>query len=77
MMDAAVFVLVAASVLVSIVAAVRTGKLLSGVPMLLDLWIAAGLLRLAATDSWTAIGGAAALIAVCKLVIMALLGRPR
>ncbi len=76
MMDAGAFVIIAASALVAILAALRTGKLMSGVPMLLDLWIAAGLLRLAATDSWTAIGGAAALIVIRKLVVIALLGSP-
>jgi hypothetical protein len=77
MMDAAALVIIAASALVAILAAVRTGKLLSGVPMVLDLWIAAALLRLATTDTWTAIGSAAALVAIRKLVVIALLGRPR
>lgn len=75
MMDAAALVIITGSALVAILAAVRTRSLLSGVPMLLDLWVAAGLLRLAATDSWPAIGGAAALIAIRKLVALVLLRR--
>lgn len=44
--------------------------------MLLDLLLAAGLLRLAAADSLTALASAAAIVAVRKLVVSGLRSAP-
>lgn len=73
MMAAAALVILAGSAIVAILATVRTGKLLSGLPMVADLWLAASLLQLAASDSWIAIAGTAALLAISTLVSTALL----
>jgi len=68
MIDLLALAIVGASAVVAVIAAVDTERLTAGVPMMLDLWLAAGLLRLAYTDSWPTIAGAAALIAIRKLV---------
>jgi len=46
----------------------------AALPVLLDLLLAAGLLRLGSADTWTAIGTAAAIVALRKLVVTGLMG---
>ena len=73
-MTAIALVLVAASTVLATLAAVRTRHVLAGVPLMLDFWIAAGLLRLTQNTSWTKIAAAATLIAIRKLVSLGLAG---
>lgn len=68
MMTAIALVVVAGSVVLATAAALRTRNVLAGVPLMLELWIAAGLLRLTQDASWTKIAAAAALIAIRKVV---------
>lgn len=68
MIAAVAFALVGASIALAVVAALREERLLAGVPLMLDVWLAAGLLRLTQSDSWTKIAAAAALIGIRKLV---------
>jgi hypothetical protein len=68
MMTAIALVIVAASVVLATVAAVRSRNVVAGVPLMLDLWIAAGLLRLTENTTWTKIAAAAVLIALRKVV---------
>ena len=75
MTTAIALVVVGASVLLGAIAALRTRNILAPLPLMLDLWIAAGLLRLTQSTSWTKIAAAAVLIAIRKLVGTALLGR--
>ncbi len=76
-------VLLAAAVLVSalgllagVVGAVATGTARGGLPIMLDLWTAAGLLRLASSPGWSSIGAAGALVLVRRLVLLSLGSRP-
>jgi hypothetical protein len=61
--------LIAAGAVVFVLAAVASRSLRSGIPLMLDLWLAAGLLRVTEQGSWSRIAAAAALILVRKLVI--------
>lgn len=74
MITATAFALVGASIVLAVATALREHRLLAGVPLMLDLWLAAGLLRLTQSDSWTKIAAAAALIAIRKLVGQGLRG---
>ena len=56
----------------ALLGAASTRRPLCGVPLMLDLWVAAGLLRLSHAASWATIGGVAALVAVRKLVMYSL-----
>lgn len=56
-----------AGLVCALIAASR-GRPRVGIAMMLDLWVAAGLLNLAGTTSWPALGGAAAMILVRHLV---------
>ena len=47
----------------------RTRSVAQALPVLLELFLAAGLLRLAHDPSWRAIAGAAALVGLRKLVV--------
>lgn len=69
MMAQVALAIVAASVVVAVVAWLRTRELRSALALLLDLWVAAGLLRLTQDASWRAIAGAAAIIGIRKLVV--------
>ena len=60
-------VIAAAAVALGVLSAVTTRSGATGLAVLLDLLLAAGLLRLAVADTWTAIGTAAAVVAVRKL----------
>lgn len=62
----------ALGVVVLAVALVRRIDLLVGVGLMLDLWIAAGLLRLGGEPGWPAIAATASFILVRKLVAGAL-----
>ena len=73
MIELLALTIVATSMLLAVVAAVRCKQLTAGIPMMLDLWIAAGLLRLTHTSSWSAIASAAALIVIRRFVARALL----
>ncbi len=66
---AAVAVLCGAAVLLA------TRLVRVALPVLLDLLLAAGLLRLALADSWTAIGTAAAVVALRKVAVAGLTRR--
>lgn len=72
MMTVIALAVVGASVVFAAIAAITTRSLLAPIPFVLDVWIAAGLLRLSQQGSWTAILGAAALIGIRKLVASAL-----
>ncbi len=56
------------AVAVGAVALAATHEVRSSLALLLDLLLAAGLLRLSADSSWSVLGTAAAIIAVRKLV---------
>lgn len=53
-----------------------TRELRGPLGILLDFLLGAGLLRLTFLDSWTAIASAAALVAIRKLVVLALTSAP-
>ena len=57
---------IAAALLLSALALLATRRIGTALPILLDLLLAAGLLRLSATASWQAIGSAAAIVVVRK-----------
>jgi hypothetical protein len=58
----------AAGLLAGLVVMARTGKGLLALAVALDLWTAAGLLRLAGPPSWARLAGAAAIIALRQLL---------
>ncbi len=62
------------AVIVGVLVVVASGSLRTALQVFVDLLLAAGLLRLAAADSWSAIGTAAAVIAVRKVAATALRG---
>ena len=53
-----------------------TRSVRTALPVFLDLLVAAGLLRLATADTWQAIAGAAAVVAIRKLAATALTQPP-
>ncbi|NVB78083.1 MAG: hypothetical protein HOV81_06775 [Kofleriaceae bacterium] len=69
---AAALAIVVASIPIAAVGWIRTRQFRVGIGILLDLWVAAGLLRLSEDATWQRIAGAAALIGVRKLVIFSL-----
>ena len=72
--DQAAFVVTASGVLAGAAGALR-GPLRIALPLTLDLWTAAGLLRLTADRSWSAVSTAAALVLVRRVVARPLLHR--
>lgn len=62
--------------LAALVCAAATRSVRDGVRVGLELWMAAGLLHLAADAAWSAIGSAAAVILVRKLATSSLRTRP-
>lgn len=64
----------AAGLAMGVLAGIRTRHLGTGVAVLLDMLLAAGLLRLVAADTWSAIAVAAAVVAVRRLVGLGLGG---
>jgi hypothetical protein len=70
--SAAALVLAAAGLLLAALTLASTRSLRPALGVLLDLLLGAGLLRLTFLDTWTAIASAAALVAVRKLVVLAL-----
>lgn len=70
--SAAAILIAAAGLLLGALALLSARRLRPALGILLDLLLAAGLLRLAFLDTWTAIAGAATLVAVRKLVVHAL-----
>lgn len=74
--DTAPLVLALVAVLVGGVALVVARELRSALPLTLELLMAAGLLRLAASDSWEAISTVAAVVLVRKLVLFGLRQTP-
>jgi hypothetical protein len=62
----------AAAVLAATLVLARTRSLRQALPVLLDLLTAAGLLRLAATPSWTTLGVTAVVIVLRRLVSVGL-----
>lgn len=74
--DSIAFLLVAAGIfcyLLSILLLLRPSQ---GLMMMLDLWMAAGLVRLSVNLSWETLAGSAALIA-CRKLIIAFLAQSR
>ncbi len=63
----------AAAVVVGAVALAATRDLRAALPLMLDLLLAAGLLRLAASSTWTAIVTAAGLVLIRKVVTWTIL----
>ena len=59
-------VVVAAGLALSALTLLSTRRMTTALPVLLDLLLAAGLLRLSATASWQAIASAAAIIVVIR-----------
>ena len=69
MMTELALAIVVASIALAAFAWLRTHELRAALALMLDLWIAAGLLRLTQDASWRAIAGAAAIIGIRKLVV--------
>jgi hypothetical protein len=67
---AVVPLVVAAALVLSALALVVTRRVGVALPILLDLLLAAGLLRLSATGSWQAIASAAAIVVIRKLATL-------
>lgn len=65
----------AAGVLAGAVGAAATGRPRVALPLTLDLWTAAGLLRLTADRSWAALALAAGLVLIRRVVARTLLAR--
>ncbi|HSN28869.1 MAG TPA: hypothetical protein VLT45_21425 [Kofleriaceae bacterium] len=61
--------IVGCAVVVAFVAWLRTHELAGALALMLDLWVAAGLLHLTHAATWRAILAAAAIIAIRKLVV--------
>lgn len=61
--------LVAAGILLMAAAVLVTRRITVGLPILLDLLLAAGLVRLSATSSWSAIASAALIVVIRKLAM--------
>ena len=66
--DVVVLLVALASVAVSGLVLIRTRRLAVALPVLLDLLLAAGLLRLSAVASWHAIAAAAGIVAIRTVV---------
>jgi hypothetical protein len=63
-------VVVAAGLALSALTLLSTRRMTTALPVLLDLLLAAGLLRLSATASWQAIASAAAIVLIRKLATL-------
>lgn len=61
--------IVAGGIVLAVLGWLRTHELHASVALMLDLWVAAGLLHLTHDASWRAIAGAATIIAIRKLVV--------
>jgi hypothetical protein len=68
---------VAAGLVLSALTLLATRRVTTSLPILLDLLLAAGLLRLSATASWQAIGSAAAIVVLRKLATLGIAGARR
>jgi hypothetical protein len=68
MQRAASLAIAAAGILAGMIVATRTRSLREGIRVALDLWTAAGLLKLAADASWSAIAVAAIVVALRHLI---------
>ncbi len=66
----------AAGIVAGAVAAARSGSIRVGIPIMLDLWMAGGLLKLSADSAWSSIAIAAVTIALRKLVSRGVTSRP-
>jgi hypothetical protein len=75
LLDSASLLVVAAGVLV-LLASARSGSWRTSLPVAMELWTGAGLLRLSGAPSWARIGTAVVIVAVRRLVL-ARIGRPR
>lgn len=69
--SAAALAITAAAVLIAVLLWLRTRSWSPTMPVFLELLLAAGLLRLGATDNWRAIGGAAMIVLIRTLVTWA------
>lgn len=76
-LDAAALLLSAAGLVAAVAGAAATGRPRSGVPMMLDLWVAAGLLRLGGEPAWDRVLVVAVLVVLRTLVPLALAPRAR
>jgi hypothetical protein len=68
LLGSAALLVVAAAVVAAALVLARTRSMRQALPVLLDLFTAAGLLRLAATPSWTTLGVTAVVIVLRRLV---------
>ncbi len=68
MQRAASLAVAAAGIVAGVVVAMRTRSLREGIRVALDLWTAAGLLKLAADASWSAIAITAIVVALRHLI---------
>jgi hypothetical protein len=65
----------AAGLLAFFLASVVTRDPRTGLPIMLELWMAAGLLRLSDNPSWKTVGLAAVILVIRTLVVFSLRGR--
>lgn len=72
LLDALSLLVSIAGVLAALLGAATTRQPRASLPMMLDLWVAAGLLRLAGAPDWNRLLAAALLILVRKLVMYGL-----
>lgn len=68
LLDELALLLSAAGLVVGALGTARTGHVRAGFPLMLELWTAAGLLRLAGQPRWSTIVTCAALILLRRLV---------
>ncbi len=74
--ERAALALTAAGALAALVGSAATGRPRAALPMALELWTAAGLMKLTADRSWSAVALAAALVAVRRVLARSLLASP-
>jgi hypothetical protein len=76
LLQAASTVLSVAGVIAFALGAVATRTWLGGLPVALELFLSAGLLRLSSAEGWTTIATAALLVIVRRVVVRALRAAP-
>jgi uncharacterized membrane protein len=64
--------LVVVGVSLALAQALLEARLLAGIPLMLDMWLAASLLRLSQDMAWTQLAAVGAIVLVRKLVLFAL-----
>ena len=71
-LDALSLLVTAAGVLALLLSGLHPATFKSALPFAIELWTAAGLLRLAGSPSWTRVATVAVIIAVRQLVVLRL-----